>query len=338
MAEAGATPGAGDRVHPRQRQGVRAGRASPPGLDVDDFAPRLSFFFVARTTLLEEIAKFRAARADLGAHHARRVRRQEPQVADAAVPHPDRRRAADRPAARGQPGPGRRAGPGRRPRRHPVAAHQLLRRGHRAADREGRAAGAADPAGHRLRDRRDQDRRPVRRVLRDRVDDRRPRGRGPRADPGRRGPRAARWPRSSRASRRTRSRTPPTASPSRSTTGRGPSSGVNKYLVNDEEPYEPLRVDPQIEAEQCERLAVLRAERDNAAVNRALDELRTTAAGTGNVLPPMREALRLAPPAARSPTRCATSGASTSRTTPSDQHRPDRHRCRGSGEKMRSCS
>ena len=69
--------------------------------------------------------------------------------------------------------------------------------------------------------------------------------------------------------------------------------GVNKYLVKDEEPYEPLRVDPQIEAEQCERLAVLRAERDNSAVTRALDELRTTAGGTGNVLPPMREALRL---------------------------------------------
>src|SRR5207342_369366 len=32
------------------------------GLDVDDFAPRLSFFFVARTTFLEEVAKFRAAR------------------------------------------------------------------------------------------------------------------------------------------------------------------------------------------------------------------------------------------------------------------------------------
>jgi methylmalonyl-CoA mutase, N-terminal domain len=32
------------------------------GLDVDRFAPRLSFFFVSRTTLLEEIAKFRAAR------------------------------------------------------------------------------------------------------------------------------------------------------------------------------------------------------------------------------------------------------------------------------------
>jgi methylmalonyl-CoA mutase, N-terminal domain len=32
------------------------------GLDVDVFAPRLSFFFVARSTLLEEVAKFRAAR------------------------------------------------------------------------------------------------------------------------------------------------------------------------------------------------------------------------------------------------------------------------------------
>ncbi|MFO7779785.1 MAG: methylmalonyl-CoA mutase family protein [Nitriliruptoraceae bacterium] len=32
------------------------------GLDVDAFGPRLSFFFVARSTLLEEIAKFRAAR------------------------------------------------------------------------------------------------------------------------------------------------------------------------------------------------------------------------------------------------------------------------------------
>ena len=33
------------------------------GLDVDAFGPRLSFFFVARTTLLEEVAKFRAASA-----------------------------------------------------------------------------------------------------------------------------------------------------------------------------------------------------------------------------------------------------------------------------------
>ncbi len=69
--------------------------------------------------------------------------------------------------------------------------------------------------------------------------------------------------------------------------------GVNKFLTNGEEPYEPLRVDPQIEADQCERLAVLRAERDNDAVTRTLGELRRAAAGTDNVLPPLREALKL---------------------------------------------
>ncbi|CAN5881780.1 methylmalonyl-CoA mutase family protein [soil metagenome] len=36
--------------------------ATAAGLAVDEFAPRLSFFFVARATLLEEVAKFRAAR------------------------------------------------------------------------------------------------------------------------------------------------------------------------------------------------------------------------------------------------------------------------------------
>jgi methylmalonyl-CoA mutase N-terminal domain/subunit len=69
--------------------------------------------------------------------------------------------------------------------------------------------------------------------------------------------------------------------------------GVNKYSSDDDEPYQPLRVDPQIEADQCERLAVLRRERDNQAVARALGDLRITAAGTGNVLPAMRDALAL---------------------------------------------
>lgn len=36
--------------------------AMKAGLDVDDFAPRLAFFFAAHTDLLEEVAKFRAAR------------------------------------------------------------------------------------------------------------------------------------------------------------------------------------------------------------------------------------------------------------------------------------
>jgi methylmalonyl-CoA mutase N-terminal domain/subunit len=69
--------------------------------------------------------------------------------------------------------------------------------------------------------------------------------------------------------------------------------GVNKFVTNGEEPYEPYKVDPQIEAEQCERLKALRKERDNQAVTRALDALKTAAEGTGNVVFPMREALKL---------------------------------------------
>ncbi|WP_371677024.1 methylmalonyl-CoA mutase [Streptomyces sp. NBC_01276] len=69
--------------------------------------------------------------------------------------------------------------------------------------------------------------------------------------------------------------------------------GVNRFALDREEPYEPLRVDPAIEARQCAALARLRAGRDGAAVDRALAALRRAAAGTGeNVLPPMKEALR----------------------------------------------
>ena len=45
------------------------------GLDVDDFAPRLSFFFNAQIDLFEEVAKYRAAAAHLGARAARPLRR-----------------------------------------------------------------------------------------------------------------------------------------------------------------------------------------------------------------------------------------------------------------------
>ncbi len=69
--------------------------------------------------------------------------------------------------------------------------------------------------------------------------------------------------------------------------------GLNKYASEQEEPYEPLRVDPAIEAQQAERLARLRAERDNAAVEKHLAALKKAAAGSGeNVLYPMKEALR----------------------------------------------
>jgi methylmalonyl-CoA mutase N-terminal domain/subunit len=61
MAEAGATPAQEVAFTlANAKEYVLAAQAA--GLSVDDIGPRLSFFFVARTTLLEEVAKFRAAR------------------------------------------------------------------------------------------------------------------------------------------------------------------------------------------------------------------------------------------------------------------------------------
>jgi len=67
--------------------------------------------------------------------------------------------------------------------------------------------------------------------------------------------------------------------------------GVNRFTVAEEDSYVPLRVDPAIEREQSERLARLRAGRDAAAVSSGLDAIRRAAAGADNVLYPMREAL-----------------------------------------------
>jgi methylmalonyl-CoA mutase, N-terminal domain len=68
--------------------------------------------------------------------------------------------------------------------------------------------------------------------------------------------------------------------------------GLNRFQLDTEDPYEPLRVDPAIEQQQAERLAKIRADRDGAEVDRRLDELVAAANGTDNVLYPMKEALR----------------------------------------------
>ncbi len=67
--------------------------------------------------------------------------------------------------------------------------------------------------------------------------------------------------------------------------------GLNRFTVDTEEPYEPLRVDPAIEEQQAERLAKLRADRRQDQVDRHLDALRTAAGGHDNVLVPMKVAL-----------------------------------------------
>jgi methylmalonyl-CoA mutase N-terminal domain/subunit len=68
--------------------------------------------------------------------------------------------------------------------------------------------------------------------------------------------------------------------------------GVNKFTTDETEHYTPLRVNPAIEAEQGARLAKLRADRDNDEVDRLLEQVRAAARGSGNLLYPMKDALR----------------------------------------------
>jgi methylmalonyl-CoA mutase N-terminal domain/subunit len=68
--------------------------------------------------------------------------------------------------------------------------------------------------------------------------------------------------------------------------------GVNKFVSDSDEPYEQLAVNPAIEAEQAARLAEVRSRRDAAEFSRRISEVKETAEGTGNLLYPLREALR----------------------------------------------
>ncbi|MGH2711222.1 MAG: acyl-CoA mutase large subunit family protein [Actinomycetota bacterium] len=68
--------------------------------------------------------------------------------------------------------------------------------------------------------------------------------------------------------------------------------GVNRFVEETEEALEIQRLDEEQVRRQSERLRELREGRDNAAVDRALKEVEETARGTDNLLTPMREALR----------------------------------------------
>jgi len=63
--------------------------------------------------------------------------------------------------------------------------------------------------------------------------------------------------------------------------------GVNRYTSPQERPKSLLRVDPQVREKQMERLIALRKDRDDDEVRRALDELKSMAEGGGNLVPPM---------------------------------------------------
>jgi methylmalonyl-CoA mutase, N-terminal domain len=68
--------------------------------------------------------------------------------------------------------------------------------------------------------------------------------------------------------------------------------GVNRYEEEEAEPIELHRLDPEAERRQLERTARVRAQRDAAAAEATLAEVRRVALTDENLLPAMREALR----------------------------------------------
>jgi methylmalonyl-CoA mutase N-terminal domain/subunit len=291
MAEAGATPVQEIAFTlANAKEYVRAALAA--GLDVDDFAPRLSFFFVARTSLLEEVAKFRAARRiwarimrdEFGAKNPKsQMLRFHTQTAGvqltAQQPEVNLVRVAVQALA---------AVFGGTQSLHTNSydeaialptekAARLALRTQQVIAYESDVTTTVDPfAGSYAIESMTGDIEAAALNLIQAVEDR--------------GGAVA-------AIEQGFQKTEIEASAYRVAQqidgGERTVVGVNKFVSNGDEPYEPLRVDPRIEAEQCERLAALRKERDNRAVRNALDELRTAAEGTDNVLPSMRAALRL---------------------------------------------
>ncbi len=68
--------------------------------------------------------------------------------------------------------------------------------------------------------------------------------------------------------------------------------GVNDYVTDSVDEVEILRVDPESERQQVERLKAFKSDRDQDAVDARLDELRQTCQGDGNLLGPIRAALK----------------------------------------------
>ncbi len=68
--------------------------------------------------------------------------------------------------------------------------------------------------------------------------------------------------------------------------------GVNEFTTGEELDIEILYIDPEIERKQVERVKKLRRERDNIRVQETLDALRNAAQGTENLIPYILECVR----------------------------------------------
>jgi len=289
MAEAGATPVQEVAFTlANAREYVRA--ALEAGLDVDEFAPRLSFFFVARTTLLEEVAKFRAARRiwahvmrdEFGAREPKsQMLRFHTQTAGVQLTAQQPEVNLVRVAVQGLA-----AVLGGTQSLHTNSydeaialptekAARLALRTQQVLAYETDVTLTVDPfAGSYVVESLTDELEGAALHLMQQVEDL-----GGAVAAIERGFQKAEIERSAYAVARGID------------DGERVVVGVNRYTVDEEEPYEPLVLDPSIGAQQAAALARLRAERDGDAVARALDDLRRAAAGTENVLLPMKAAL-----------------------------------------------
>ncbi|MFD7509852.1 methylmalonyl-CoA mutase [Streptomyces sp. NPDC059853] len=291
MAEAGATPA--QEIAFTLANGIEYVRtAVAAGMAVDDFAPRLSFFFVARTTILEEIAKFRAARRiwarvmreEFGATNPKSLMlRFHTQTAGvqltAQQPEVNLVRVAVQ--ALGAVFGGTQslhtnsydeaiALPTDKSARLALRTQQVLAY-------ETDVTATVDPfAGSYVMESMTDDVESAALELMQRVEER-----GGAVAAIEQGFQKTEIERSAyRVALETDA-------------GERVVVGVNRFQLAEEEPYEPLRVDPAIERQQADRLAALRAARDQQAVDAALAALRTAAADpSANVLYPMKDALR----------------------------------------------
>ena len=75
--------------------------------------------------------------------------------------------------------------------------------------------------------------------------------------------------------------------------GRRAVVGVNRFTEGDEQATEILRIDPVLERKQIDRVRAVRAGRDDAAVQAALQSIGAAAAGDANLMPLLIDAARL---------------------------------------------
>jgi methylmalonyl-CoA mutase N-terminal domain/subunit len=68
--------------------------------------------------------------------------------------------------------------------------------------------------------------------------------------------------------------------------------GVNEYVTEQVDEVEILRVDPEAERQQVERLKAFKEDRDQSAVEARLEELGEACRADVNLLEPMRAALK----------------------------------------------